>query len=377
MNLQVDIAIVGAGPVGLALAAMLAARGVDARKIALLDARPVDVAAKDPRSLALSFGSRQLLSPIRSWPTAATPITQIHVSRRGSFGRTLIDCTDYQLPALGYVCRYGDVVKALDSALPPGLVILRPAAVTDKREFDDRVELQLADGRTLTASLVVRAEGGVFGEQASRKLQRDYEQVAVIATVHADAMPPGRAFERFTDEGPLALLPQGDVYSMVWCARPATTEYLQSLGDEAFLAQLQQSFGQRAGRFRQVGARHAYALGLNAEPAASARTIAIGNAAQTLHPVAGQGLNLGLRDAAVLSAMLARDTAPPILAAFEQQRREDRGTTARITDLMARIFASGPDRTPTQTLLGWSLGALDLLPPAKQLLAEQMMFGSR
>lgn len=377
MNRQVDIAIVGGGPVGLALASMLVARGVEARRIALLDAKPVDMACRDPRSIALSFGSRQLLSQIRSWPAAATPITQIHVSRRGSFGRTLIDCDDYDLPALGYVCRYGDVVQALDTSLPGGLVTMRPVTVTDKRELNHHIELLLSDGSTLATSLVVQAEGGVFGEQATRKLQRDYAQVAIIATVVADAMPPGRAFERFTDEGPLALLPQDDAYSMVWCARPATTERLLALSDDAFLDELQRAFGQRVGKFTRVGARNAYALGLNAEPAASARTIAIGNAAQTLHPVAGQGLNLGLRDASVLAAMLARDASPSTIASFELQRRDDRGATVRITDLMARTFASAPDRTPSQTLLGMALGFLDILPPAKRMLAEQMMFGSR
>ncbi len=373
----VDIAIIGGGPVGLALASMLVMRGVDAQRIALIDAKPVDIACKDPRSLALSFGSRQLLSQIHSWAAAATPITQIHVSRRGSFGRTLIESSEYGLPALGYVCRYGDVVKALDDAAPAGLLSLRPATVTDQREFDDRVELQLADGSQLIASIVVQAEGGVFGDQVARKLQRDYAQVAVIATVHANAMPPGRAFERFTGEGPLALLPQGDAYSLVWCARPDTAERLVALSDEHFLSELQQAFGQRVGQFTRVSTRHSYALGLNADAVTTARTIAIGNAAQILHPVAGQGLNLGLRDASVLAATLARECSPAALSAFEQQRRGDRATTVRITDLMARLFASAPDRTPSQTLLGLSLGVLDMLPPAKRLLAEQMMFGLR
>lgn len=377
MATQVEIAIVGGGPVGLALASMLVARGIDAHAIALLDAKPIDVASGDPRSIALSFGSRQLLSQIHAWPAATTPITQIHVSRRASFGRTLIDCDDYALPALGYVCRYGNVVKALDASLPPGLVSLRPASVANKSESDDGIELQLNDGSMLKASLVVQAEGGVFGEQAARKIQRDYEQIAIIATVHADAMPPGRAFERFTDEGPLALLPQDDAYSMVWCARPATAERLYELPDAAFLGELQQAFGQRAGQFTRVGARNKYALGLNADAENTRRTIAIGNAAQTLHPVAGQGLNLGLRDASVLASMLARDRSPASLAQFEDQRRRDRGTTVRITDLMARVFASAPEQTLSQQLLGLSLGALDVLPPAKRLLAEQMMYGSR
>ncbi len=374
---QVNIAIVGGGPVGMALAAMLVARGMRGEDIAVIDAKAAEVAASDPRSIALSWGSRQLLSQIDAWTSRATAITQIHVSRRGSFGRTLIDGDEYGLPALGYVCRYGDVVKALDASLPTGLCVMRPAAVTEKRELDDCVELRLSDGRCVTASLLVQAEGGVFGEQAARKIQRDYEQVAIIATVQADAMPPGRAFERFTDEGPLALLPQDDAYAMVWCARPATTEQLLALDDDAFLAELQRAFGQRVGKFMNTSARHGYALGLNAQAVAGARTIAIGNAAQTLHPVAGQGLNLGLRDASVLAAMLARGVSPATLANFEQRRRHDRGTTVRLTDLMARVFASAPDRTASQQLLGLSLGALDLLPPAKQRLAEQMMFGSR
>ncbi len=377
MGAQVDIAIVGGGPVGLALAAMLAARGIDAVRIALLDAKPVDAAIRDPRSLALSYGSRQLLSQISAWPAAATPITQIHVSRRGSFGRTLIDCEDYALPALGYVCRYGEVVRSLNAAQASGMLVLRPVRVVDEREFDDRVELQLSDDSTLTASIMVEAEGGVFGEQAPKRRQRDYGQVALIAAVQADAMPPGRAFERFTDEGPLALLPQDDAYSLVWCTRPATAERLQALDDEAFLAELQRAFGHRVGRFTRASARVAYPLGLNARSEAGTRSIAIGNASQTLHPVAGQGLNLGLRDASVLASMLARDPTPASLTRYEAARRTDRGTTVTLTDLMARVFASAPDHAPSQNLLALSLGALDVLPGARRLLAEQMMFGSR
>ncbi len=372
-----DIAIVGGGPVGLALATMLVTRGTSAARIALIDAKAVDETAQDPRAIALSYGSRQLLASVGGWPTAATPITQIHVSRRSSFGRTLLDCEDYGLPALGYVCRYGAVVKALASAVPSDMVQYRPARVTDKRESDQGVELQLSSGETLIADIAVQAEGGVFGEQPARALQRDYLQVAVIATVQASHAPPGRAFERFTDEGPLALLPQGDGYSMVWCMRPERAASLLALNDADFLEALQQAFGQRAGRFTGISARHDYPLGLNAGAVTSARTIAIGNAAQTLHPVAGQGLNLGLRDAAVLAPLLARACVPDSLTRFENQRRSDRHATIRITDLMARVFASTPDRSLLQTLLGLSLGAIDVMPTAKRWLADQMMFGSR
>ncbi len=378
MTERVDIAVVGGGPVGLALAAMLVARGMRGADIAVVDAKAVEVAAADPRSIALSWGSRQLLSQIDAWTSRATPITQIHVSRRGSFGRTLIEAKDYQLPALGYVARYGDVCDALATALAnTGVRQLRPMQVTASDENGDEVRLSLSNGQSLTARLMVQAEGGIFGEQVARSLQRDYEQTAIVATVHASAAIAGRAFERFTSEGPLALLPQNDAYSLVWCMRPDTADAMLALGDDAFLAALQQTFGQRVGQFVRIGARHAYALGLNAKPVSTSRSVAIGNAAQTLHPVAGQGLNLGLRDAAVLSRLLASDATPEALAKFQQQRKADRGATVHLTDLMARVFASSADGTLAQDFFGASLGLIDVFPPAKRALAEQMMFGVR
>ncbi len=378
MTEQVDIAIMGGGPVGMALAAMLVARGMPGEAIAVIDAKPVDVVAADPRSIALSWGSRQLLAHMDAWTSRGTPITHIHVSRRGSFGRTLIEAAEYQLPALGYVARYGDVCQSLSSALARTDVRqLRPVQVTAREESDDGVLLSLSNGQTLKARLLVQAEGGVFGEQTARSVQRDYDQTAIVATVHADGMLAGRAFERFTSEGPLALLPQGEGYSLVWCMRPDSADAMLALQEDAFLEALQQAFGQRVGRFLRTGVRHAYALGLNAETDATARSVAIGNAAQTLHPVAGQGLNLGLRDAAVLARLLARDATPEALAQFRHQRTADRGATVRLTDLMARVFASSADGTLAQDLLGASLGVIDAVPPAKRALAEQMMFGVR
>ncbi len=384
MTERVDIAIVGGGPVGLALAAMLVMRGVRGEAIAVIDAKTIEQAAADPRSVALSWGSRQLLSQVHAWSSRATPITQIHVSRRGSFGRTLIDAAEHNLPALGYVARYGDVCQALAIALAQtGVRQLRPLQVTASDESGDEIRLSLSNGQYVSAQLMVQAEGGVFGEQAARTTQRDYEQTAIVATVHADARMAGRAFERFTDQGPLALLPQEDGYALVWCLRPENAGAMLSLDDSAFLAALQQAFGQRVGRFIRTGQRHAYPLGLHAEPTATSRSVAIGNAAQTLHPVAGQGLNLGLRDAAVLAQCIARGLASSsghaseALAQFMQQRRADRGMTVRLTDLMARVFASSADGTLTQDLLGASLGIIDIFAPAKRALAEQMMFGTR
>jgi len=377
MHTQVDIAIVGGGPIGLSLAAFLVARGIHPDKLVVVDSKSLEAASTDPRSIALSQGSHQLLSMMSAWPSDATPITQIHVSRRGSFGRTLIDSRDYALPALGYVCRYDDLVQAIDTCMPSDLRRWRSLSVQQVTEQDDHLTLHLADGLVLNASVVVQAEGGVFSEQTPKKQHRDYEQVAITATVHAVSAPAGRAFERFTAEGPLALLPQADGYAMVWCVAPDTAAQLMALDEKNFLAELQRAFGQRIGAFIRIGSRHHYPLGLNALPQTQNRVVAIGNAAQTLHPVAGQGLNLGLRDAAVLARILERDQSVAALSVFERQRQRDRSTTVQVTDLMARVFASDKDQSPSQRLLGLSLGFLDCVPPAKRALAEQMMYGWR
>lgn len=375
---SVDIAIVGAGPVGLALAGMLLARGVHAERIALIDGKTAAAASQDPRSIALSWGSHELLKQIHAWPANATAITQIHVSRRGSFGRTFIDCAEHRLPALGYVCRYGDVVSTLSAALDnAGISQHRPAQVIDADENDGQVILSLSDDQQISAALLVQAEGGVFGTQKNKEIHHDYRQMAIVASVSSENMIAGRAFERFTEEGPLALLPDRDAYSLVWCVRPERCESLLALSDTGFLQALQQAFGQRVGQFTRISSRHSYPLGLNARPANSPHSVAIGNAAQTLHPVAGQGLNLGLRDAAVLAKALAHNPTTAALDQFEKQRRSDRSLTIRLTDLMARIFAGSADHSLSQSLLGLSLGMIDLMPPARRSLSEQMMYGWR
>ena len=379
MEQTYDVAIFGAGPVGMALAALLAKRGHPGARIALIDAKPLAMAAADPRSIALSYGSRLMFEEIGAWPVPATAIHQIHVSRRGQFGRSMIDRVDEDVPALGYVTRYGELVTALAAACErAGIDVMRPARVSGHLEHADGINLKLDDGRDLEAALAVQAEGGVFGEQDTKTVTRDYQQTAVIARVAASAPIAHRAYERFTEEGPLALLPQdgadGLHYALVWCVRPETAEALLALDDCAFLARLGDAFGTRIGRFTHTGARASYKLGLNADARATARTVAIGNAAQTLHPVAGQGLNLGLRDAAVLARLLAAGATPGQLSAFAAARQADRRITVGLTDTMARIFTG---QGPAQALLGLSLGLLDTVGPARSLLAELMMFGRR
>jgi len=377
MTVDADIAICGAGPAGMALAALLVKRGVGAGRIALIDAKSLEQAQCDPRSLALSYGSQQILEGIGAWPIPATPIHDIHVSRKGQFGRSLITNTEQRVPALGYVTRYGAIVQALAAVSEQsGVRSLRPARVVRKDEDANQVILHLEGDapQMLRAAIVVQAEGGLFGEQEDKSVTRDYQQTAVIAQVRTSAPVAHRAYERFTHEGPLALLPQDEEYSLVWCCRPDTAAELLELEDADFLARLGEMFGNRLGNFTATGRRLAFPLGLNAGVTGSARTAAIGNAAQTLHPVAGQGLNLGLRDATVLARLLAQEASPDQLARYAELRRQDRGLTVRATDTMARIFAN---ESPAQALLGLSLAAIDIIGPARSLLAELMMYGRR
>ncbi|HXA47673.1 MAG TPA: FAD-dependent monooxygenase [Burkholderiaceae bacterium] len=378
MMTDTDIVVCGAGPVGLAFSLLLVKGGVTANRITVIDAKSIEQAAEDPRSIALSYGSRQILEEIGAWPIAADAIHQIHVSRRGHFGKTLIDRTDFEVPALGYVTRYGALAKALGAcAIQANITMLRPKHVLAINESPDSVSVALSDSGAVTAALAVQAEGGVFAEQASKAMRRDYDQVAIVAQCWTSAAIAHRAFERFTDEGPLALLPQDDGYALVWCVRPAHAEKLLNLPDAAFLHELSLAFGSRVGRFVRMTPRFSFPLGLNAQAGGSARTVAIGNAAQTLHPVAGQGLNLGLRDAVILAQALAKEASPAALQSFEAKRQTDRRVTINLTDVMARIFASAPDGALSQTVLGATLGLVDAIKPAKRALAEQMMFGWR
>jgi 2-octaprenyl-6-methoxyphenol hydroxylase len=291
-----------------------------------------------------------------------------------------MDRAEHKLPALGYVARYGDVADALArSCEDGGVTVIRPARVTSIDERGDGVALALDDGRVVHAAVAVQAEGGVFGQQQDRSIKRDYGQTGVIARVSTSNPIAFRAFERFTEEGPLALLPQdgadGHQYALVWCVKPERAARLVELDEAAFLAELGEAFGSRLGRFTGASTRVAYPLGLNADARATSRTVAIGNAAQTLHPVAGQGLNLGLRDAAVLARVLAQEGAGPrAVARFVNERQQDRRLTISITDAMARLFT---DTGPLQSLFGLSLAALDTVKPARMLLAELMMFGHR
>lgn len=382
MKTEFNIAICGAGPVGQALALLLVKKGLDPSQLVLLDAKTQDQAREDRRTIALSYGSHQLLSAIGASPLRPTEIHQIHVSRCQHFGRTLIDRAQHGVPALGYLVRYPDIIAPLSEAigrLGPDFTFLRPAKVTAIQQNDSHAQLMLDDGRKISAQIVVQAEGGLFNDQQPQTRHHDYQQSAIVATLRSSAVVPARAYERFTDQGPLALLPLDDGYSMVWCMRPDQAEALMQQDDASFLLALQDAFGHRVGKFLSISQRSLYRLGLNAQTsAAPGRVASIGNAAQTLHPVAGQGLNLGLRDAVQLARCLAVAATPAALQQFFNDRAADRSATIRVTDSMAQVFTRNDNSgAARQVLLGAALAALDIIPSAQGLLARQMMYGSR
>jgi len=402
-----DIAIVGGGPVGLALAGQLLR--TTPWRIVLIDAATPARAARDPRAIALSHGSRQLLEQIGAWPVPAQPIEHIHVSQRGRFGHVKLHRDDYGVPALGYVVRYGDLCQTLERALARA-ADAAPGRL--ERAFEMRIDDIARDGKAtpsepaavvrlsgtshadheglpaaFAARIVVQAEGGLFHQQAQRLARgteaarrHDYQQTAIIGHVTCTQPQPGWAWERFTEEGPLALLPHDEHgtpgYALVWCCPPDTAMRRLALSAAEFAEELGQAFGTRMGRFTLVGKRHAFPLGLNAAPVTvDGRIAAVGNAAQTLHPVAGQGLNLGLRDAFALADSLRAGCTPQALQAFASRHRVDRAMTIGVTDLLPRVFGIGGPLAAHAR--GASLAALACVAPLKHALARHMMYGAR
>lgn len=383
MNEHCDIAIIGGGPVGAALALALRDSGLN---IAVLEARKPEQAAADPRALALSYGSRLLLERLGVWSAIAqiSAIRHIHVSQKGSFGRTLLHADTLKVPDLGYVLPYPALHAALLQALHSSqATCLSGATVTRLVQRADGASIDYElDGKTqqLHARLAVVADGGKLLETSHPPEVHDYGQSAVIAHVTCSQFQPDTAFERFTAQGPVALLPYRGGYELVWTVpREAAQEVLQ-WDDQQFLAQLHLHFGDRVGKFVAAGARSCFPLRLRRAPDTTlAHAVLIGNAAQTLHPVTGQGFNLGLRDAwelaqVVLGSEPAALGSPAMLAAYRRRRRIDRNAVIRFTDGLVRLFSNslpllGPAR-------GAALSLLDCLPPAKQFVARRMMFGA-
>lgn len=378
-----DVLIVGAGPVGLALALALRDSGLAVR---LADARARSAVADDPRVLALAHGSRLSLEQLGVWGRfPVTPIRHIHVSQRGGLGRTRIDADEEGVPALGYVTAAGDLAAALRAAVDhAGIPIMDETEVSAAQAEGDYIDVPLTGAGTAQhgphcqARLLACAEGAMRAE-GDGAVMHDYGQHAIICVAHTADCHDSTAYERFTPEGPIALLPHGDAYAVVHVVAPDEATTLLALDDDAYRASLQARFGTRV-RFTAIGARQRYPLHLRYRRApTAARTVWIGNAAQTLHPVAGQGFNLALRDVHALARSI-RDHAgdpgaPALLETYARARRMDRHSTIGLTDLLVRTFSN--DFAPLHHLRGAALLALDLVPPLRSVLARRFMFGLR
>ena len=391
----VRIAVVGAGPAGLALA-LHAARVLPAAQVTVFDARPADRdVSADPRTLALSLGSVQLLQRLGAWPSAqAEPIREVNVSQApptlpDAWGAAEVRITaaEQGVPMLGAVLAYGPLVATLQrtweaaSAAEPGRLHSRfGAPVSALRPLPQGVQVQAGDVDE-RFDLAVVAEGGVFADQARKAVVHDYRQTAWVGTVTLEGAARGVAFERFTRQGPLAMLPlpSGDGphrAAMVWCVN-ADDDPVRDLDDAQRRHVIDTLLPASAGRVLSISTLKHFALGLNAERTlVDGCIVRIGNAAQTLHPVAGQGLNLGLRDAhSLVDALRFASDVNAALRRVEWQRAPDRWLTIATTDFLARSFTwAWPGMG---ALRGAGMAALQAAGPLKRRLAQQMMFGQR
>jgi len=382
---QWDVVIVGGGMVGASFA--LALRTTKLRTLLIEGVSPESAAQPsfDERTTALGNGSRQIFESLGVWQAMepeASPIRSIHVSDAGRFGVARLVAAEQGVPAFGYVVPNRTIGRVLWQALrdSPNVTLAVPAQVKAATLRDEAVELEvLANGSTenIRASVAVAADGAGSVLRASAGIDadiEDYEQVAIVVNATTDKPNTGEAYERFTPSGPLAVLPTaGGGYTVVWAVRPERAKALTALDDEAFAAELLSAFGWRVGRWTRVGRRNTYPLALSrAAETVAGRVVLIGNAAQALHPVAGQGFNLGLRDAATLAEMLAGAAAAPdfaeLLARFAEWRAEDRKGVTRFTDGLVKLF--GSDLPGAGLVRNFGLLLFDMSPAAKRALSR-------
>lgn len=378
-----DIVIAGGGPVGSALALGLRDSGFS---VGVLEARRHDERVDDARTLALSHGSRLILERVGVWDALAdvTPIREIVVSQQRGFGRVELNAAEAGVPALGYVVGYAQLYRALSGAVDRTVAQVMPGCMVQAvHGAADFAAIEVAaDGaaRTLRARLFAIADGDVHADLVHVK-SHDYRQSAVVCRVVSEAAHGNRAFERFTPDGPLALLPIKDGWSLVWTAPHARAQKLAALADLEFCARLKKTFGAALGAFTAATKRQVFPLALKyATRPVAPRVVLVGNAAQTLHPVAGQGFNLGLRDAWELSRVVSADIAvdpgsSALLDRYCQRRRIDRIGTITFTDTLIRLFSN--DIPLLRGARAAGLAALGVIAPAKRFVVRRMMFGAR
>ena len=391
---QYDIVIAGGGMIGASLALALSPLGL---RIAVVEAVARGEALQpsfDDRSTALSRSTQRMFEAMGLWDevlSTATPIRRIHVSDRGRFGFSHIDAAEQGVEALGYVVINRVLGEVLQSALVESATVdlLCPARVVDIEVHSTVasavVERDGGDSREVGCQLLVAADGAnstlrpMLGICAQKT---DYGQHAVIGNLLPEKPIDNCAYERFTDQGPLALLPVADDRAaFVWTVSSQDAERVLGLDDDAFLGELQEAFGYRLGRLSRVGKRAAYPLSLSKALRLTAeRAVLVGNAAHGLHPVAAQGFNLGMRDVAALCDCIAdarrSDPAadigdPDLLARYAQWRRDDQGKLVRLTDGIVRLF--GSSSSPLRAARSLGMLGFDVIPGVRSLFARHMM----
>jgi 2-octaprenyl-6-methoxyphenol hydroxylase len=387
--IRCDVAIAGGGMVGLSLAAALGPLPLSVAVVEPVAPEAESQPSFDSRTTALSAGSRRVLEGIGVWAgiaAAATPIRRIHVSERGAFGLARLTAEEQGVTALGYTIENRLLGMALRQRFA-GLARFKLVAAGARgvEAADGALRLSTGAGDVI-ARLVVAADGAQSAVRRALGIEAasaDYGQHAVIAHVDTERFHDFTAYERFTPQGPMAVLPIGEGRSaVVWTLAPDAARRAVELDDATFIAELQEAFGTRLGRFMRAGRRQAYPLALTqADRLTAPRAVVLGNAAQGLHPVAGQGFNLGLRDVAALAELLAEDCAAlgnaadpgttALLQRYAEWRRPDREAVIRFTDSLVRGF--GMPLTPLRALRATGLLAFDLLRPVKQEFARRTM----
>ena len=395
-NNNYDVLIIGGGMVGASLAVALMPLKL---KVGMVDAFEFGVAEQpsyDDRSIALSYGSSRIYQGMGLWKeleAKTTAIKKIHISDRGHFGATRLSAEKEKVPALGYLVESRILGKQLYDALTDSNVdIIAPATVTQLKETDSGLQVTLLKGKEetqLSTKLLIASDGtqSKVRELSGVGVNRsEYQQAAVITNVSTEKSHNNQAFERFTDDGPIALLPLSDNRcSLVWTHNTKNgnedLEATLALDDKAFLKKLGKAFGYRLGRFTKVGKRSSYPLALvTSQQNIATRTAIIGNASHTMHPVAGQGLNLALRDIAVLADLIAAFSSNgadvdmgnnELLQRYDEQRQGDVKTTVRYTDSLVRLFSND------NFLLGHAraggLMAVDRISPLRNWVTHQSM----
>ncbi|ANU35414.1 2-octaprenyl-6-methoxyphenyl hydroxylase [Vibrio scophthalmi] len=385
---QFDVVIAGGAMAGMTLALALDTLSRSQLRIAVVEPFTVDHQAHpgfDSRSIALSFGTVEILKSLGLWEQiapVATAIKHIHVSDRSHAGMTNIDHSDISVAALGYVVELADVGRIYQTQLEqrPSISLLCPDSVHEIERTASHNVVTLQSGDQLECRLLVAADGAISSccQALGFELkQHDFDQVALIANIRCQQAHQGRAFERFTEQGPVALLPMSDDrMSLVWCLRPEVAERVLQLDDAAFLAELQQAFGWRLGQMTQVGQRASYPLLLRYRAQnISHRFAIVGNAAQTLHPIAGQGFNLGIRDVASLAEEVVQSLADvgryQVLNAFSRRRQADRDTTIAMTSALVHIFSN--DYLSLRIGRNLGLAMMDNVPSLKTPLLQRTL----